>query len=510
MRSGMAVGVIAVASELRASLTYVGRVLNEPVRGSLPESSLFSLSGIEQLRAYMRGHLPSTPLFRLLGCRVTQATSGTSVLSQPISPWFEINEGLVDLTATAEYSVHVTALSGAPPATHVRTVNLSLRFLRSCTLDDEAVTARGRVLHAGSGFTTVETVIEDALGRGVAHATGSVILTAMSPVPPVQTSPLGPIEEPVYGTADPPRRTIPVGYKSPLPPIGGFLGMRLGEGSDESVTVTMPTSEWFCRMYREVAPGIVALLANVAGTAALANVAGPGQRCAVLNVTSSFLAPVVPDGRALVATAAIRCRIDNSLVVDGEVTDADGRTVLVAQATCLVQPRRPRGGRRPADRVLLSVLFTDVVGSTEQVRKVGDTRWRELLDEHNTLVRRQLELQKGREVKTTGDGFLATFDSPTRAVQCARAIREGVTRLGLEIRAGIHTGECELVNGDVVGVAVHVASRVQSAAQPGEILVSSTVRDLIAGSGLVLVDRGVHELKGLEGTWTLLAVGDEA
>ena len=111
-------------------------------------------------------------------------------------------------------------------------------------------------------------------------------------------------------------------------------------------------------------------------------------------------------------------------------------------------------------------------------------------------------------MKTTGDGFLATFDSPTRAVQCARAIREGLTRLGLEIRAGIHTGECELVGGDVAGVAVHVASRMQSAARPGEILVSGTVRDLIAGSGLRLEEQDARELKGLDGKWTILAVED--
>jgi class 3 adenylate cyclase len=154
----------------------------------------------------------------------------------------------------------------------------------------------------------------------------------------------------------------------------------------------------------------------------------------------------------------------------------------------------------------LTVLFTDLVGSTQRAEQLGDSRWGGLLDEHNAVIRRQLELHKGREVKMTGDGFLATFDSPTRAVQCARAIQDAVERLGLEIRAGIHTGECEAVGGDVAGIAVHVASRVQSAAQPGEILVSSTVRDLIAGSGLRLDDRGIHELKGLDGKWTLFAV----
>jgi class 3 adenylate cyclase len=202
----------------------------------------------------------------------------------------------------------------------------------------------------------------------------------------------------------------------------------------------------------------------------------------------------------------VRARRNDVVVADLEVADPDGHPALIGQATGLLLERKRRSAQPQVDRVLLSVLFTDVVSSTERAGQLGDSRWRELLSEHNALVRRQLDIHKGREVKNTGDGFLATFDSPTRAVECAQTIRDAVTRIGLEIRAGIHTGECELVGGDVAGLAVHVASRVQSAAHPGEVLVSSTVRDLIAGSGLRLVDRGARELKGLEGKWTLFAV----
>src|SRR5437588_13059792 len=124
-------------------------------------------------------------------------------------------------------------------------------------------------------------------------------------------------------------------------------------------------------------------------------------------------------------------------------------------------------------------MFADIVGSTEAAARLGDARWTELLDDHHTVVRKQLDLFKGREVKTTGDGFLATFDSPGKAVQCARAIRDGVRRLGLEIRAGLHTGECEVSGADVAGIAVHLAARVQALAAPGEILVSATVHDLV-------------------------------
>jgi class 3 adenylate cyclase len=152
------------------------------------------------------------------------------------------------------------------------------------------------------------------------------------------------------------------------------------------------------------------------------------------------------------------------------------------------------------------VLLTDLVASIEQASQLGDARWSELLAEHHAVVRPQLELFKGREVKTTGDGFLMTFDSPARAVGCARAIRDAVARLGLEVRAGIHAGECDVAGGDVAGVAVHLAARLQAIAQPREVLVSSTVKDLVAGSGIEFEDRGEHQLKGLPGTWRLCAV----
>ena len=168
-------------------------------------------------------------------------------------------------------------------------------------------------------------------------------------------------------------------------------------------------------------------------------------------------------------------------------------------------------GTRPlhdADRVLATVLFTDIVGSTERAAELGDRRWRELLDEHNASVRRQLERFRGREVDTAGDGFLATFDGPARAIRAACAIRDSVRGLGLDIRAGLHTGECELMGDKVGGIAVHTGARVADAAGPGEVFVSSTVRDLVSGSGIAFEDRGVHELKGVPGEWRLYAVAD--
>ena len=167
------------------------------------------------------------------------------------------------------------------------------------------------------------------------------------------------------------------------------------------------------------------------------------------------------------------------------------------------------GQRRPApvDRVLTTVLFTDIVGSTQRAAAEGDAGWRKLLDGHDDLLRRQLARYGGREVKTTGDGFLAAFDGPARAVTCAQAAAEGVRRLGLEIRAGVHTGECERRGEDLGGLAVHIGSRVMGLAGPGEVLVSSTVKDLVVGSGLEFQDRGEHELRGAPGAWRLYAAG---
>jgi class 3 adenylate cyclase len=168
-------------------------------------------------------------------------------------------------------------------------------------------------------------------------------------------------------------------------------------------------------------------------------------------------------------------------------------------------------GVRPVperDRVLATVLFTDIVGSTERAVALGDHAWRALLDDHDHLVRDRINRFRGRCVKTTGDGVLATFDGPGRAIRCAKAIRDDVHSIGIGIRAGLHSGEVELRGDDVGGIAVHIGARVAALAQPGQVLVSSTVKDLVAGSGLSFSEAGEHTLKGVPGTWRLFAVED--
>jgi class 3 adenylate cyclase len=158
------------------------------------------------------------------------------------------------------------------------------------------------------------------------------------------------------------------------------------------------------------------------------------------------------------------------------------------------------------DRVLATVLFTDIVRSTEMAASLGDERWRDLLAQHHTVVRAELARFRGREIDIAGDGFLASFDGPARAVRCASAIISGVRDLGIEVRAGVHTGECEVMEGKLTGLAVHIGARVAALATPGAVLVSSTVRDLVAGSGIEFDDRGLHQLKGIDGEWRLFAV----
>ncbi len=219
----------------------------------------------------------------------------------------------------------------------------------------------------------------------------------------------------------------------------------------------------------------------------------------ILHRTGDLIAPV--EGARLMAE-----RIPDARLVEFEGTDhvpftGDFEPVLNEMEEFLTGTRQAR----PLDRVLATVMFTDIVDSTRRAAEAGDRRWRELIGRHDELTRRQLGRFRGREVKTLGDGFLATFDGPARAIECACAIRDGVGPLGLDVRAGLHTGECELGGDDVRGMAVNIGARVGALADANEVLVSSTVKDLVVGADLEFADRGEHELKGVPGRWRLFA-----
>jgi class 3 adenylate cyclase/alpha-beta hydrolase superfamily lysophospholipase len=198
-------------------------------------------------------------------------------------------------------------------------------------------------------------------------------------------------------------------------------------------------------------------------------------------------------------------------IPDARVFEVDGPDVMVALLGDDVYDEVERFVRgldaeAEPETVLATILFTDIVGSTEKVAELGDRGWAELVSKHHSLVRRQLDAFRGTEIDTAGDGFFASFEGPLRAIRCARAISESVSSLGVEVRAGLHTGECERVDGKIGGLAVNIGARVAAAAGPGELLVSSTVKDLVAGSAVEFDDRGAHELKGVPGEWRLYSV----
>ncbi|HYK95434.1 MAG TPA: adenylate/guanylate cyclase domain-containing protein [Candidatus Dormibacteraeota bacterium] len=254
---------------------------------------------------------------------------------------------------------------------------------------------------------------------------------------------------------------------------------------------------WWARHARSaVSPG---------GAVALARMA---QDVDVRALLPTIAAPTIALSRARDGNAALT-RYITDRIPGARYVELAGRAhnpFAGEQDIALAEIEQFVTGRRPTptpERILLTVLFLDLVASTEHAIELGDRRWKDALDGYRALVRRRLDRELGQEVDTAGDGFFATFDRPARAVHCALAVIEGAPALGLAVRAGVHTGECEVVDGQVTGVAVHIGARVAALAGPGEVLVSGTVRDLVVGSDLAFDDRDEHELKGVPGRWHL-------
>jgi class 3 adenylate cyclase/pimeloyl-ACP methyl ester carboxylesterase len=270
---------------------------------------------------------------------------------------------------------------------------------------------------------------------------------------------------------------------------------------------------------REMAPTYVDDPEFVAQQAHLLRLsASPGAAATILRMAADVdVRDVLPTIRVPTLVANMPATQDEAAYITARIPGArrlavPGPDFFVSLQTETLLPEMERFvrslDRLEPETVLATVLFTDIVGSTERLAVVGDARWRELVERHHALVRQQLSRFRGQEIDTAGDGFFARFDGPIRAVRCAQAIGPAVRELGLEVRAGLHTGECELVGDKIAGLAVNIGARIAGRAGPGEVLVSSTVKDLVAGSDLRFEDRGVAELKGVPGDWRLFALGD--
>ena len=295
------------------------------------------------------------------------------------------------------------------------------------------------------------------------------------------------------------------------PPCFQLLGVRALQAREGSMTMAMAASGRLCDGFGVLYAGAIAFLADAAITLAAGTTVPPRTAFSTIDLKLYLRRPVLPADGELIARATVAHRGQTIAIANCQITGPDGALIAQAAGSVLILPGR--GWERPvhvadeitaeSGRVLTTVLFTDIVGSTRRAAELGDERWRQVLAEHHTIVREQIRRFRGREVDTAGDGFLIAFDGAARAVRCAIAVRQHLRRIGLEVRAGVHAGECEESGGKLVGIAVHIGSRLLGIAQPGEVLVSSTVKDLVAGSGIDFDDRGEHTLKDIAGQWHL-------
>jgi class 3 adenylate cyclase len=378
-----------------------------------------------------------------------------------------------------------------------------------------------------STFTFVEATFDDGSGHLIAHSTGMAVVRPMDPPPPSWRTPSRPPEEPRYPTPDPYLRPLPA-MIAPIPrqdwerlegieiarraatgvlpkfPGMGLLDVDFTAVEAGHIALTMPASAWFCLRTRTVSPGVLAAGATWALISAILTVSPGARRIGIVGLSLSFLRDLPANCSQICCDARVTERHDDLVVASVAVTSGGSRVAIGHETAQFLPLHRPAAPL--SQPVLATIVFTDLAGSTTRAREVGDARWRAMLAEHDSAVRRRLVAYNGREVKTTGDGFLATFATPAEAMAFARAIRDDVAGLGLRARVGAHTGQCEVVAGDVIGLAVHLASRVVAAAAPGEILVTSTVRDLLLGADFKFEDRGRHPLRGIEGDWQLFAL----
>jgi class 3 adenylate cyclase len=502
---------------------------DEPVRGRTPPPWFRALSGIERVRAFSRGLLPRPPLARLLGQRTTHVAAGTVTLVMPASDACITSNGQLEIVPPMIAALENASATALPAGVDAVPIRFTLKAFRPAWPGSGNLLARARVVNDSNLYVFAEVQLEDPngrhLGQGSLHSTVQQVEPA--PPPPPQAMPL--IEEPVYETPDPYLRSFPSSpfadlqdHEDPVTtlrkvaagvlsmPVMTTYGLQMHDIDEGRTVMSMPASEWFCSLGSDLSCQAIGALADLSAWSAALSLGRPGQSMVMLDSATRFLRAVRPDGRRIRSEATVSEPAPNLFVLDTKISDADGRLVALASGatTRIDATRRIPRQRRESRRVLATLLFTDIVDSTGHAQRLGDAAWRALLDRHNLAVRREVSRCNGTEVDATGDGFFARFDSPAHAIEAARGVRQAMAGLDLQIRAGVHAGECELEGNRLAGMAVHIAARIQAAAQPGEILVSSTVKDLAIGSAIRLIDKGERALKGVPDPWRLYAVAD--
>jgi class 3 adenylate cyclase len=500
-------------------------VTEEPARGVVAPAWLASLPGIERMRLYSDGLLPATPFARLCGIGVGHVSVGSLTATMKASGILQFPP-LYNLSPLYVQALYAGALTAVGPGEQIDLIAVSAQYSRPARPQPGNFLAHVRVVNASSVFVSCTADIEDPVGRLIASVGSQWRVRKVEPPPPAAPVKFEPAQDATYPTPDPPDRPAVgalatadmqarhtglellemtlSGELPPLPMLNTF-GARVLDAMEGSCDISMPASEWLCGLSHDLEPGAIETALNMAGSLAAVTLWGSGKGLAGLEQTTHFFRPVRADGRELNVRGRVTYQEGDLVVADTVGVDADGRPFAIQRCTYMhIDPRKRRTNQ--PERILTTLLFTDIVDSTGHAERMGDARWKSVLDDHHAVVRQQLSAYQGREVKTTGDGFLARFDSPAQAVHCANAIRSEMQRFGLEIRSGIHTGECEVQGADLAGIALHTAARIMSLAGPGEILASQTVRDLVSGAGLEFEDRGPQTLRGVQGPVNIFAV----
>lgn len=514
------------------AICYDARVVpDEPVRGRTPPPWFRALSGIERMRAFSRGLLPAPPLWRLFGIRTTHVAAGTVTTAMPASDACIAGNGQLEIAPVMMAALEGASITALPGGADAAPMRFTFKAFRPAWPGRGNLVARARVVNDSHLYVFTEVHVEDPDGRHVAQGSLHSRVRAVEPAPPPPPETIPRVEVPVYETPDPWARSFPVSAFAEIQerehgletmrgcgdgrhhmPVWSTWGLNVPELEEGRGAMTMPASEWFCALGADVSAQALSAFCDMATWCTALSLQRVGTSVVVLDSATRFLLPVPADGRAVRAMSITTPITPEQRLIEIRVHDADARLVAVSSGAMelLDRGQRMRRPARTARRILATLLFTDIVESTTHAQRLGDTAWRRLLEEHNQLVRREVSRCNGTEVTTTGDGFLVRFDAPAHAIEAAQAIRRATTGLGLRIRAGVHVGECEADGAGLTGVAVHVASRIQAAAAPGEILVSSTVKDLAVGSAHRFEDRGERELKGVAEPCRLFAVADAA